>query len=106
MAGIKTTVHFDRLKDLQKKLSRSEINSALDDTLKEVSDMWYEDAHEITGELKSSIGYRTTAYTGQVFATSPHAIFELNRGGIHDFTTRGFTTGQRLLKQKLEELLS
>jgi hypothetical protein len=104
--GIETRVTFDKLKELQQHLSRGEINAALDDTCKEVSDMWYEDAHEITGELKASIGYETSGYTGRVFATSEHAIFEIERGGIHDFQTRGFTSGQRILKEKLEDLLS
>jgi hypothetical protein len=105
MPGIKVKVNLDRTNRLKQTLTRTEINGALDDTLQEVEDMWIEDVHVITGELQSSIGHRTSGYSGEVFANAEHARFEVDRGGIHDFTTRGFTTGQRSFHQKMQDLL-
>jgi hypothetical protein len=113
-ASVKTKVSFERIKKLQEKLTRGEINGALDDVLKEVSDMWVEDAHVVTGFMQSRIEWRTSAgstggrgggYHGSVFCTADYAIHEVNRGGIHDFTTRGITTGQRLLSDRIRELI-
>jgi len=103
--NIKVTASFDRIKKLQEKFTKTEVEGALDDTLKEVSDMWYEDAHEITGTMKSHIGYRTEGFSGEVFCDVDYASLEVERGGLHDFTARGLSIGKPLLKEKMEALL-
>jgi hypothetical protein len=106
MTGIQTKMKIDNIQKLMKNLARNEINSAVDDTLKEMSDMWYEDAHEITGFMKSRISYTSTAMHGRVFCDADYAKAENDRGGLHEFTRRGNFSGPAILKAKLEELLS
>ena len=111
MAGIKVTIKIDTIKKLQDKLSKQGVHAAIDDTVSEVSQMWTDDVHVITGELQSSIGFQTTGYVGRVFATAEHAPYERARPGSkdgtpHDFTLRGIEQGPTLLKEKLEELVS
>jgi hypothetical protein len=103
--NIKVTASFDHIKKLQEKFTKAEVEGALDDTLNDVAEMWYEDAHEITGTMKSHIGHRTQGFSGEVFCDVDYARAEVERGGLHDFTARGLSIGKALLKQKMEELL-
>ena len=97
---------IDNIQKLKEKLSRGEINHAVEETLQEMDDMWFEDAHEITGFMKSRISHTTSAMHGRVFCDAPYAKTENDRGGLHEFTRRGNFSGPLILKSKLKELLS
>ena len=108
MAGIKITVSLNKTKELHKRLSRGEVSNALDDVLTEVESMWIEDAHVITGFMQSRISHRVfgSVGRGEVFCDAEYAQYERERGAIHDFAARGTSMGPRLLKARMQELIS
>jgi hypothetical protein len=112
--SIKVKVNFDHLKELRQRLDRHEINQALADVGEEVADMWYEDAHEITGFMKSRIqavpgvggvGGQGGGLHLSVICDADYARMEVERGGSHDFTARGTSVGQKLLTDRMRELV-
>jgi hypothetical protein len=110
MAGIKVSVKFDNIKKLQDNLSKQEVHATIDDTMKEISEIWANDVHVITGHLQSTIGYETSGYVGKVFATAEYAAIERARPGgkdgtPHDFTIRGTEQGTPIFIQRLQELV-
>jgi hypothetical protein len=107
MAGIKANVSFDRSKKLASKFTRAEVSSIIREGMEHAASLGRGKAHKQTGELESSIHADfSSAYRGALVSDVPQAVFEMDKGGDHDWATDAFNAGVELIHTRIHEALS
>jgi len=103
--GVKTKVNVDRSNKLVKGLSRANVSAIIDEGMNHGYELMKQRVHVVTGELENSLDYETSTYTGKLIAGAGHAIFEINRGGEHDFMTDAVNAAAELIIAELQGLV-
>jgi hypothetical protein len=103
--GVKTKVSLDRSNKLVKGLSRANVKAIVDEGMHHGYELMRQRVHVVTGELEGSLDYEVNVYKGKLIAGAGHAIFEINRGGEHDFMTDAFNAAVELIISELQGLV-
>lgn len=103
--GVKTKVSLDRSNRLVKGLSRANVAAIIDEGMNHGYELMNQRVHVVTGELQGSLDYQVTTYTGKLIAGAGHAIFEIKKGGTHDFMTDAVNAATELIIAELQGLV-
>lgn len=107
MAGLKANVSFDRSKKIASKFTRAEVSAIVHEGMEHAASLGRLAAHVQKGELQASIRAEfSSAYRGALVSDVPQAVFEVQRGGTHDWATNAFNAGVELIHQRIHETLS
>ncbi len=107
MTGIKASVNFDRSRKIASKFTRAEVSAIIREGMEHAASLGRLAAHVDTGELASSITAEfPSAYRGILHSDVPQAVFEVKRGGHHDWATDAYNAGIELIHQRIHEALS
>ena len=103
--GVKTKVSLDRSNRLVKGLSRANVKAIVDNGLNHGYELMRQRVNIVTGELHDSLDYEVNTYKGRLIAGAGHAIFEIDRGGQHDFMTDAVNAATELIIAELQGLV-
>jgi hypothetical protein len=103
--GVKTKISLDRSNRLLKGLSRANVKAIVDEGMHHGYVLMKQQVHVVTGELEASLDYEVGTYTGKLKAGAEHAIYEMARGGNHDFMTDSFNAAVEYIIAELQGLV-
>jgi hypothetical protein len=103
--GVKAKVNLDRSNRLLKNMSRANVKAIIDEGMHHGYVLMRQNVHVVTGELESSLNYEVSGYHGKLTAGAEHAIYEMARGGEHDFMTDAFNAAVELIIAELQGLV-
>jgi hypothetical protein len=103
--GVKTKISLDRSNRLIKGLSKANVSAIIDNGLNHGYELMRQRVHVVTGELESSLDYEVNVYKGRLIAGAEHAIYEIARGGHHDFMTDAVNAATELIIAELQGLV-